>query len=414
MKRVVSLALVLILALSLVGCGKTEAAQKVDDMIADLGEITLNKGTVIEEAQAAVDALEPKEKKSLDNLDVLEEAKATYEGLRQEQVTKVEDAIRALGTVSLGSETAVAAARAAYKALDKDLQERVSNYADLESAESALLDLKAEVVTKQIDAIGEIGLDSTETLQAVREAFDALAPEVQERVRNIGDLTAAEKTLSDLKVENVDALIAAIGKVSLESEETIQTARSAMNGLTTEEAERVTGAETLSEAEAEWKELKKAADEKARAALIRKMKVSEDKVQGITWYEPGTMPQYTNTRCYAYAYIGAKANYHWLRMRFLYTEDSWIFWTKLTIMVDGTRYYRTYTRNQLVRDNAYGDVWEYIDVDPTESDRELLQAIANSKETIIRFEGDTYYYDYTVRPEDKQGIRDALALYDLL
>ena len=44
----------------------------------------------------------------------------------------------------------------------------------------------------------------------------------------------------------------------------------------------------------------------------------------------------------------------------------------------------------------------------------MLQAIADSEETIIRFEGDEYYYDLYVTDKDKQMIRDTLTLYEAM
>ena len=44
----------------------------------------------------------------------------------------------------------------------------------------------------------------------------------------------------------------------------------------------------------------------------------------------------------------------------------------------------------------------------------MLRAIAASEETIIRFQGDTYYYDLTVSGTDKQAIETVLDAYDIL
>ncbi len=45
---------------------------------------------------------------------------------------------------------------------------------------------------------------------------------------------------------------------------------------------------------------------------------------------------------------------------------------------------------------------------------EMLQKIAESNETIIRFQGDDYHYDLTVTKTDKEIIRDVLDLYKAL
>ena len=65
-------------------------------------------------------------------------------------------------------------------------------------------------------------------------------------------------------------------------------------------------------------------------------------------------------------------------------------------------------------------MWEYYDealnynqgMDSEEL--EMLARIADSSETIIRFEGDEYYYDLYVSNKDKQMIRDTLTLYEAL
>ena len=44
----------------------------------------------------------------------------------------------------------------------------------------------------------------------------------------------------------------------------------------------------------------------------------------------------------------------------------------------------------------------------------MLWAIANSTKTVVRFEGDDYYYDYTVTDSQKASIRDMLIVYELL
>lgn len=82
--------------------------------------------------------------------------------------------------------------------------------------------------------------------------------------------------------------------------------------------------------------------------------------------------------------------------------------------MDDERYYKTFNYFDVVRDNAYGDVWEYVDIEVGSSEEELLWAIANSTQTIVRFEGDDYYYDFTVSANDKQAIRDMLTVYDAL
>ena len=58
-----------------------------------------------------------------------------------------------------------------------------------------------------------------------------------------------------------------------------------------------------------------------------------------------------------------------------------------------------------------GDVWEGADIVASSEDLELLQKIADSKETIIRFQGDRIY-DLTVSDSDKTAIKQVLTAYE--
>jgi len=87
---------------------------------------------------------------------------------------------------------------------------------------------------------------------------------------------------------------------------------------------------------------------------------------------------------------------------------------KIIINVDGEKYTKTFEYGEIERDNDYGDVWEYVDMSVSESDKALLKKIANSKKTVVRFEGDQYHYDKTITQNEKYGITDILTAYDYL
>lgn len=91
-----------------------------------------------------------------------------------------------------------------------------------------------------------------------------------------------------------------------------------------------------------------------------------------------------------------------------------MFWTKLTFAVDGQNYYQSYDYFEVARDNDGGKVWEYVDISVDKAEKILLEKIANSEKTIIRFEGKEHYYDLTVSAKDKKAIADMLTAYDLL
>ena len=85
----------------------------------------------------------------------------------------------------------------------------------------------------------------------------------------------------------------------------------------------------------------------------------------------------------------------------------------LPISIDGELSTRTFTYRDIVHDNDGGVVWEYIDVEG-ESYIDLLWKIANSQETIVRFEGDSKIHDFTIKSSDKDAIREVLTAFEAL
>jgi hypothetical protein len=266
-----------------------------------------------------------------------------------------------------------------------------------------------------ISAIGTVTLQSEEKITAARAAYDAADAQVQGYVKNLSTLQAAETALNDLKVQNVIAMIDAIGTVTTESGEAIAAAKAALAALSSENAAKVTNASVLDDAVAQLKTLK----QQQAQALLAGMRVEEDYVRGIKFYYPMAFPYYTDywgadVRCFALPYLGVQGNNVWLRLVCDYTSGDWIFFEKIIFAVDDARYYKYFNYYDVVRDNAYGDIWEYVDIDVGAEEIEILRAIAESDTTIIRFEGDNYYDDFTVTQADKNAIRDILKVYDAL
>lgn len=415
MKRFLAIAMLIVLCLSFAACGQTEGAKNADAMIAALGEITLASGDALEDAQAAVSVLSEKEQESLQNLSLLKQAQLTYDGLVDDHLAPVEQAISAIGTVSVDSADAVAAARSMFDGLEAKFQGLVENAADLTAAETALAACQVAHAEETINAIGEVTLESGLLIENARTVYNGYSAAVQEAVSNVDVLVTAEDAYSALCVQNAIDLIDAIGKVKLESEENILAAETAYNALSEEEKALVTNATELADAKTKLADLKQAQAEKERKKLLKNFRTEYDKIQGITWYYHKTYPKYIDSRCYLLPYIGQyNAGGKWLRLVINYTGDDWVFWENLTIMVDGKKYYKFYSYYTVERDNAHGDVWEYVDFAPTEEDLEMLRAIAASSEAIIRFQGDTYYHDYTIPAKDKTAITEILKLYDQL
>ena len=91
MKKMTFILLVLCICIGICACGKSEAAQAVDDLIANIGTVTLENEQAILEAEDAVSALSEKERGQLENIELLEAARNTYNDLVAEQAAQIDD-----------------------------------------------------------------------------------------------------------------------------------------------------------------------------------------------------------------------------------------------------------------------------------------------------------------------------------
>ena len=194
-------------------------------------------------------------------------------------VNDVIEKIDAIGQVTLESEEAIDAARAAYEALTEAQQAQVTNYDKLTAAEARLADLKAaKAVDEKIDAIGEVTLESEDAIAAARVAYEALTEAQQAEVKSYDKLTAAEARLAVLKpAKPVEKLIDAIGEVTLGSEAAITAARTAYDNLTEAQQAEVKNYDKLTAAEAAYARL--LAEQSKRLQEI--YKTTGDFIQGL-------------------------------------------------------------------------------------------------------------------------------------
>jgi len=232
-----------------------KAAKAVDDMIDAIGEVTLESEEAIDAARAAYEALTEAQQAEVKSYDKLTAAEARLADLKAAK--PVDDMIDAIGQVTLESEDAIAAARAAYEALTEAQQAEVKSYDKLTAAEARLADLKAaKAVDDMIDAIGEVTLESEGTIDAARAAYEALTEAQQAEVKSYDKLTAAEARLAVLKpAKPVEKLIDAIGEVTLGSESAIAAARTAYDNLTEAQQAEVKNYDKLTAAEAAYARL---------------------------------------------------------------------------------------------------------------------------------------------------------------
>ncbi len=83
MKKLIPVLIVLTLVITLfAGCKKSEAAKQCEDMIKQIGEVTLDSAAAIEAAEKAYALLSGEDKGDVKNFDTLSEARAAYNGIK--------------------------------------------------------------------------------------------------------------------------------------------------------------------------------------------------------------------------------------------------------------------------------------------------------------------------------------------
>lgn len=152
-----------------------------------------------------------------------------------------------------------------------------------------------------------------------------------------------------------------------------------------------------------------------RTELLALFVPERDEVRDLTWYTPSSAPKYVNDRCAIYPYLSkTDSGTVSLRLKVVYTGDNWLFLSGVIFDIDSQNNLLSYAQGDYYRDNAWGDVWEIIDKEANETDKNLLRSVANSEKTIIRFQGSLYHYDMTVSQAEKKAIQDTLELAEYL
>ncbi|MGN1348995.1 MAG: lipoprotein [Acutalibacteraceae bacterium] len=356
MKKIFAIAFVVIMMFSLCACGQSEAAKAADDAIMAIGTVSLESKPLIENADSLVKALSEDDYKQVKGLEDLEKAKNTFEAL------SIEDSINSIGTVTLNSKDLIDYARQVYDNAEEAVKSEVSNYQILEAAE-----------------------------KKYEEAKNAVLEE---------------------KIKSAEKAIAAIGTVTLDSASVIIKAEDEYNALDSSSKNKVSNYKTLVAAKKEYKKLLS----KSYQSAVSRMDVENDEVQAMKFYSPKRMPYYINSRCSMLPYIGmgSGSTNNWIMIRYNYAGDDWVFFRKATIAVDDQRYYQTFNYYDITHNHAGGMVGESIDIEATEEDIAMLRQIVSSKKTTVRFEGNDYYHDYVLTDSDKSAIKDVLIMYDYL
>lgn len=224
--------------------GDTENVAVGVDTESDHG-ITLDSEDAITAARSAYDKASEKVQKKVSNYNTLKKSEAQLETLKTE-VQSVEDKIDKIGYdeslgndtqnlvingISNDSSTGIEDARKSYDSLQNFLQKAVENYDKLTKSEETLSRVEAiKSVIDQINALGDITLDSETNINNTKSAYDALSDEDKTFVSNIDTLTNAETSLDNLKQEAEAQRVAAEEAAKKETEAQKSNSKSSNSG----------------------------------------------------------------------------------------------------------------------------------------------------------------------------------------
>lgn len=143
-----------------------------------------------------------------------------------------------------------------------------------------------------------------------------------------------------------------------------------------------------------------------------RIRKDEFSTTGVTWYKPKSAPKYTNRTglyCYFHTEDEMPSN---LRFRMQYHSDEWLFFSKVQFSIDGKAY--EYFPMGTETDSGEGRIWEWFDESVSESDKELLNALANAKSAKMKLLGSKYFDIRNITKDEIKSIKQTLELYQAM
>jgi hypothetical protein len=148
------------------------------------------------------------------------------------------------------------------------------------------------------------------------------------------------------------------------------------------------------------------------AAALKQMSIKNDDVVGSRFIEAKSSPDYSNEDAFQIYISGTQTSIGGLRFLARYAGSDWLFFEKIVVNVDGRVFNLDFSYFEVEHENAGGGVWEWIDIVPSSENISMLNLIANSKSTIVRFQGENYKNDRELTAKDKKAISDVFTVMD--
>lgn len=187
--------------------------------------------------------------------------KKYYKEVSKLRVKSVEERINDINEVTLESKYRISSAKASYNRLTNEEKKKVSNYKTLKNSEELYNKLILQNAISLIDSIGNVSLESSDSITKARNAYDSLDDELKTQVSNFEVLENSELEFDNLVINEIEAIIKDIDEVGLEDEEAINNARSLYNSLSKKGKNNFKKLNVLESYEEEIKLLKKEKEE---------------------------------------------------------------------------------------------------------------------------------------------------------
>lgn len=160
------------------------------------------------------------------------------------------------------------------------------------------------------------------------------------------------------------------------------------------------------------REARAAAEKAKRMQAVTILSKKYDDVRNITWYDSKKSKK---SGTFTRIYIGKdKTGHVWLRLRMQYAGEDWIFFEQAYLSYDGNTHQVVFDKyREADRDNGYGGVWEWLDVEVDSSMLSFLRRMANGNTLKCRLSG-RYTKTWTMSANEKAALNEILLAYDVL
>ncbi len=181
-KRLIIFVLLLSICMSITAC-KSKEVEAVEQLISEIGTVTLQSENAIVKAENAFNALSKEDREKVENADVLTEARSTYDKCL---VSDVEKAIEAIGEVNNDSYDQIVAAWHVYDKLSDALKANVQNYDDLVNANDTFAEMLCSRIKDENEITPEDAYDIIKDIDIKHEQLDKLKNDIESLIKCSG------------------------------------------------------------------------------------------------------------------------------------------------------------------------------------------------------------------------------------